>query len=67
VLARAVLPLAARLAGTVAVIAAVTPAIGSGIVKAKLDRSLAAAFAHLYRTRTAELHRRVLRLDLTSR
>jgi ABC-2 type transport system permease protein len=57
VLARAVLPLAALLAGTVAVIAVATSASGSGIDKAKLDRSLTVAFAHLYRTQTAELHR----------
>jgi ABC-2 type transport system permease protein len=57
VLGRAVLPLAALLAVTVAVIAAATPASGSGIGKAKLDRSLATAFAHLYRLQTAELHR----------
>jgi ABC-2 type transport system permease protein len=57
VLARAVLPLAALLAVTVGVIAAVTSASGSGIDKAKLDRSLGTAFAHLYRLQTAELHR----------
>jgi ABC-2 type transport system permease protein len=57
VLGRAVLPLAALLAVTVVVIAAATPASGSGIGQAKLDRSLATAFAHLYRLQTAELHR----------
>jgi ABC-2 type transport system permease protein len=50
-------PLVALLAVTVGVIAVATPAAGSGIDKAKLDRSLATAFAHLYRMQTAELHR----------
>jgi ABC-2 type transport system permease protein len=57
VLLRAVLPLAALLAVTVAVIAGTTSASGSGIDKAKLDRSLATAFSHLYRMQTDELHR----------
>jgi ABC-2 type transport system permease protein len=56
-LVRAVLPLAALLAVTVVVIAGATSASGSGIDKAKLDRSLATAFAHLYRMQTGELHR----------
>ena len=38
-------------------IAGATSASGSGIDRAKLDRSLATAFAHLYRMQTAELHR----------
>jgi ABC-2 type transport system permease protein len=57
VLTRAVLPLGALLAVTVAVAGATTSASGSGIDKAKLNRSLATAFAHLYRMQTAELHR----------
>jgi ABC-2 type transport system permease protein len=57
VLVGAVLPLAALLAVTVGVIAGVTPASRSGIDEAKLDRSLATAFAHLYRMQTGELHR----------
>jgi ABC-2 type transport system permease protein len=57
VLVRAVLPLAGLLAVTVAVIAGATSASRSGIDKAKLDRSLATAFAHLYRMQTGELHR----------
>jgi ABC-2 type transport system permease protein len=57
VLVRAVLPLTALFAVTVAVIAVATPASRSGIDKAKLDGSLATAFAHLYRMQTAELHR----------
>jgi ABC-2 type transport system permease protein len=56
-LVRAVLPLAALLAVTVGVIAGATSASRSGIDKAKLDRSLATAFAHLYRMQTGELHR----------
>jgi ABC-2 type transport system permease protein len=56
-LVRAVLPLAALLAVTVGIIASVTSASGSGIDRAKLDRSLATAFAHLYRMQTGELHR----------
>jgi ABC-2 type transport system permease protein len=58
VLVGAVLSLAALLAVTGGVIAATTPASGTGIDKAKLDRSLATAFAHLYRLQTGELHRR---------
>jgi ABC-2 type transport system permease protein len=57
VLAGAVLPLAALLAVTVAVIAGATSASGSGIDKAKPERSLATTFAHLYRMQTGELHR----------
>jgi ABC-2 type transport system permease protein len=57
VLVGAVLPLAALFAVTVGVIAGATSASGSGIDKAKLDRSLAIAFAHLYRMQTGELHR----------
>jgi ABC-2 type transport system permease protein len=56
-LVRAVLPLAALFAVTVGVIASATPASGSGIDRAKLDGSLATAFAHLYRMQTGELHR----------
>lgn len=51
------LPLAASVAATIGVIAAATPASGSGIDRAKLDASLATAYAHLYRMQTAELHR----------
>ena len=57
VLVQAALPLAALLAVTVGVIAVATPVAGSGIDKPKLDRSLATAFAHLYRMQTGELHR----------
>jgi ABC-2 type transport system permease protein len=57
VLVGAVLPLVTLFAVTVGVIAGATPASGSGIDGAKLDRSLATAFAHLYRMQTGELHR----------
>jgi len=57
VLVGALLPLAALLAVTACVIAGATSASRSGIAKAKLDRSLATAFAHLYRMQTGELHR----------
>jgi ABC-2 type transport system permease protein len=57
IVVRAVLPLATLLVVTVGVIAAATPATGSGIDKAKLDGSLATTYAHLYRMQTAELHR----------
>jgi ABC-2 type transport system permease protein len=57
VLLQAVLPLAALFAVSVGVIAGVTSASASGIDKAKLDGSLATAFAHLYRMQTTELHR----------
>ena len=56
-LVRAVLPLTAVLAVAVGVIAAVSSATSSGIDNLKLDRSLATAFAHIYRMQTAELHR----------
>jgi ABC-2 type transport system permease protein len=57
VLVGAVLPLAALFAVTVGAIAGATPASGSGIDGAKLDRSLGTAFAHIYRMQTGELHR----------
>jgi ABC-2 type transport system permease protein len=52
-----VLPMAALLALSIAVIAVATPATGSGIEQNKLERSLATAFAHLYRLQTQQLHR----------
>jgi ABC-2 type transport system permease protein len=57
VLVRTAPPLAALLAVAVGVIAGVTSASGSGIDRAKLDRSLGTAFGHLYRMQTGELHR----------
>jgi ABC-2 type transport system permease protein len=56
-LVRAVLPVVALVAVTVGVIAGVSSASTSGIDTAKLNRSLATGFAHLYRMQTAELHR----------
>ncbi|GLP71547.1 ABC transporter permease [Streptomyces sp. TUS-ST3] len=50
-----VLPLAALTAVTVAVLAVAAPS--TGITQAKVERSLATAFAHLYRTQTEQLHR----------
>lgn len=49
------LPLAGLLAVSVAVIAVTVPA--DGIRQAKVERSLATAFAHLYRMQTDQLHR----------
>lgn len=57
VLLQAALPLAALFALIVGVIAATTSVSGSGITRAKLDRSLATTFANLYPLQTAELHR----------
>jgi ABC-2 type transport system permease protein len=57
VLVQAVLPLAALLAVTVGAVAAATPASGSGIDRPRLESSLAAAYAHLYRLQSRELHR----------
>jgi ABC-2 type transport system permease protein len=56
-LAGAVLPLVAVLGVAAGVIAGTTAASSSGIDRAKLDRSLSTAFAHLYRMQTEELHR----------
>jgi len=50
-------PLAGLLAATVGIVAASTGATGSGIDQDKLQRSLATAFAHLYRFQEDELHR----------
>ncbi|MFC0032578.1 ABC transporter permease [Micromonospora chaiyaphumensis] len=52
-----VLPLVGILAATVGVVAEATPATGSGIQQDKVQRSVATAFAHLYRMQTAQLHR----------
>lgn len=51
------LPPIGLLALTVAVLAVATPSTGSGISQAKVQRSLATAFAHLYRMQTEQLHR----------
>ncbi|MER7810866.1 ABC transporter permease [Streptomyces sp900116325] len=52
-----VLPLAVLLAVTVGVVAGATEATGSGIEQTKVERSVATAFAHLYRRQTEELNR----------
>jgi ABC-2 type transport system permease protein len=51
------LPLVALLAGTAGIIAVATPAAGSGIGQAKVQQSLATAFAHLYRLQAGQLNR----------
>ncbi|MFJ3416894.1 ABC transporter permease [Streptomyces sp. NPDC086082] len=51
------LPLAALTALTVGAVAVATPSTGSGIGQEKVERSLATAFAHLYRMQTGQLHR----------
>ncbi|MFI7336530.1 ABC transporter permease [Streptomyces sp. NPDC050085] len=51
------LPLLGLGAATVAVLAAAVPATGSGITQDKVQRSVATAFAHLYRVQTDELNR----------
>jgi ABC-2 type transport system permease protein len=57
VLVAAVLPLAALLAVTVGGVAAATRTSAAGIDRAKLEGSLATAYAHLYRLQSGELHR----------
>ncbi|GGN96172.1 ABC transporter permease [Streptomyces albiflavescens] len=52
-----VLPLAGLVAVTVGVVATTTGATGSGIEQDKVQRSLATAFAHLYRLQTQQLNR----------
>lgn len=56
-LAVGMVPVAALVAVSIAVVAVVTPADGSGIDRAKIEGSLAASFAHLYRLQSRELHR----------
>ncbi|WP_425247023.1 ABC transporter permease [Streptomyces sp. NEAU-NA10] len=51
------LPLVGLTALTVAVVAVATPSTGSGIAQDKVQRSVATAFAHLYRMQTEQLHR----------
>jgi ABC-2 type transport system permease protein len=57
VLVAGVLPLAGLVALTVVVVTGATSAEGSGIEQAKLQNSLATAYAHLYRLQTRQLHR----------
>jgi ABC-2 type transport system permease protein len=52
-----VLPLVALLAATAGVVAVATPATGSGIGLNKVQRSVATAFAHLYRLQAGQLNR----------
>ncbi|WP_410671449.1 ABC transporter permease [Amycolatopsis sp. cmx-4-68] len=52
-----VLPLAALLAVTAGIVAVATPATGSGIGLDKVQRSVATAFAHLYRLQAGQLNR----------
>lgn len=51
------LPLAGLVAVTVAVLATASGASGSGIEQDKVQRSVATAFAHLYRLQTEQLNR----------
>ncbi|MFF6959344.1 ABC transporter permease [Streptomyces sp. NPDC008317] len=51
------LPLTGLLAATFAVIAVATPSTGSGIDQDKIQRSVATAFAHLYRVQAGDLNR----------
>jgi ABC-2 type transport system permease protein len=51
------LPLVGLLALTIGIVAVSTNATGSGIDQDKVQRSVATAFAHLYRQQTAQLHR----------
>ena len=53
----AVLPLAAVLAANAGVVAAASPAGGSGIRRADLEASVATAYGHLYRLQARELRR----------
>ncbi|MGW3655907.1 ABC transporter permease [Streptomyces sp. NPDC005151] len=52
-----VLPLVGLGVLTVAVVAVATPSMGSGIEQDKVQRSVATAFAHLYRIQTKQLNR----------
>lgn len=56
-IATGLLPLAGLGALTVAVVAVTTPSMGSGIEQDKVQRSVATAFAHLYRIQTEQLNR----------
>ncbi|GED87636.1 ABC transporter permease [Streptomyces sp. 6-11-2] len=51
------LPLAGLTALTVAVVAVATPSTGCGVEQDKVQRSVATAFAHLYRIQTEQLNR----------
>jgi ABC-2 type transport system permease protein len=51
------LPLVGLAALTVAIVGVATPSMGSGIEQGKVQRSVATAFAHLYRMQTQQLNR----------
>jgi ABC-2 type transport system permease protein len=51
------LPLAGLVVLTVTVVAVAIPSVGSGIRQDKVQRSVATAFAHLYRLQTRQLNR----------
>ncbi|WP_425825184.1 ABC transporter permease [Streptomyces fractus] len=51
------LPLVGLLVASVVAVGLAAPAEGSGITQEKVQRSVATAFAHLYRTQTEQLHR----------
>ncbi|GHG31095.1 MULTISPECIES: ABC transporter permease [Amycolatopsis] len=53
----AALPLILLFGATAGIVAAATPALGSGITQDKVQQSVATAFAHLYRLQAAQLHR----------
>jgi len=57
VLTLGVVPLAGLLAATAGVVAVSTGATGSGIEQAKIQRSMATAFAHLYRLQWEQMRR----------
>jgi ABC-2 type transport system permease protein len=52
-----VLPLAGLIGVTIAIVAVSTPAMGSGIERDKVQRSVATVFAHLYRLQAMQLKR----------
>ncbi|MFE3878182.1 ABC transporter permease [Kitasatospora sp. NPDC059146] len=56
-LTHGVLPLAGLLALTTGVVAVAAPSTGSGISRAKVQRTVSTVFAHLYRLQTEQLHR----------
>ncbi|MEV6447284.1 ABC transporter permease [Amycolatopsis sp. NPDC051716] len=55
--ALAAVPLVVLFGATAAIVAVATPALGSGITQDKVQRSVATAFAHLYRLQAGQLHR----------
>ncbi|MEU4522213.1 ABC transporter permease [Amycolatopsis sp. NPDC024027] len=55
--ALAAVPLVVLFGATAAIVALAAPALGSGITQDKVQRSVATAFAHLYRLQAGQLHR----------